>query len=569
VVVKQIWLFTHDQYIDRRIFFFEDVFKDMGFETRIFASHYFDTTTDPDPVSVIRPVNTIIAKKYGIETGQLLPSHKEAVERIITSEMLYHEREGVFTKQLSKLGIRIKELGCSECEIILGEDYFFALLCFSGIVLMYNSYTKQYTLSQYTRIRDYLRKPSSFEAAMYQYIHMDNVESRITINGINLRDYYLDDGRHLIDMNNPQFPLTYSYDIGKQILFEKSPIHSTFEPDDFLGDRRYPYKDFRDHINNYTPIMGIMKEHLKKAHPNFVYVADLPTLPLGKMLKDYTGCKLIIDCHEWWYRNAMLWNASQKKTIDLSEKYERLFYTECDLRITVGKYLAREMSDYYNVPFETVYSCLSTDLNTSIPEPKEGFWQQMLGISKDIKVAIFQGGLTSLRNLNNLARATSYLHDGQALVIVGNGEYEEEFRSIVEKEGNPDVVYYLGWVAQSKLMEYTVNADLGVLPYVAVDEYFSLSTPNKLMEYFTARLPFLFDTSMKEVSDIASETGVGIAANLSDPKEFGLAMASILADEATLQSKKSNYNHFGDRFGYKEQKASFIKILCEYFNLGK
>ena len=37
---KSIWLITHDNYIDRRIFFFADVFRGMGYSVRLFPSFY-------------------------------------------------------------------------------------------------------------------------------------------------------------------------------------------------------------------------------------------------------------------------------------------------------------------------------------------------------------------------------------------------------------------------------------------------------------------------------------------------------------------------------------------------
>ena len=567
MVVKRVWLLTHDQRIDRRIFFFEDVFRNLGFETRLFASRQFDTTTEADAASVVRPVKRIVAKQYGVSKAQMPPLYADTMAFIISGEEQYRKKHGVYTNKLAKMGIRLKELPCAACEILSGDKLYFILLQFGEGTVMYNSYTQQYTISQYTTIRKYWHQAHPYEVAMYRYGLMEEPHAHESMDGINLRRYSTDDGNAILDMNDPQFPLIYTYDYRDQVLYEESPLPLTFDAEDTLGGRRYPFKDFRDSLHNYSPVLSMVKTYLEKEQPDFVYVADLPTLPIGIILKDFCGCKLIIDCHEWWHRQLQLWNTTEKKAIALAEEYERILYAQCDLRITVGKHLAAAMQACYDQSFETVYSCLDAELSAAIGLPSDGFWQTALGIPEGVKVALFQGSMDALRNLDNLARATAYLKNKQALVIVGGGPYEEEFRGIVEKEGNPDAVFYTGWVTQGKLMEYTVNADLGVLPYVGLDDYFSVSTPNKLMEYYAAGLPFLYDDSMKEISSVAKENGVGVAADLRNPKAFGEAMASLLADDLVMKGIKDQYQIYGSHFSYGEQRTHFENILHQYFDL--
>ena len=90
-----------------------------------------------------------------------------------------------------------------------------------------------------------------------------------------------------------------------------------------------------------------------------------------------------------------------------------------------------------------------------------------------------------------------------------------------KRKETPERVVMVGWVNQSELLRFTVNADLGVLPYSAVDEYYSYAVPNKLMEYFEATLPMLYDVSMKEVSMVAGEHGVGVEKTSPTPSSLG------------------------------------------------
>ena len=113
-------------------------------------------------------------------------------------------------------------------------------------------------------------------------------------------------------------------------------------------------------------------------------------------------------------------------------------------------------------------------------------------------------------------------------------------------------------------MRFTVNADLGVLPYSAVDEYYSYAVPNKLMEYFEATLPMLYDVSMKEVSMVAGEHGVGVGEDLSDPVKFGQTLNRLLHDEEQLSAMKKQYEGCRNKFSFESQRAALEMVLGEH-----
>jgi len=176
-------------------------------------------------------------------------------------------------------------------------------------------------------------------------------------------------------------------------------------------------------------------------------------------------------------------------------------------------------------------------------------------------VLLFQGSLTTLRNLDNLARATRYFDDGIYLAIVGGGSYETKFRRILRDEGKEGRVIFAGWVPQKELMQYTINADLGIIPYVAVNEYFSMSLPNKAIELFSACLPIICDKTLKEVSKIVSDNNVGVAINCSDPEEIGRTVNKLFKEDKLLQVYKESYIDCRDLFSYNKQADEFSKLL--------
>src|SRR5262249_20624441 len=147
--------------------------------------------------------------------------------------------------------------------------------------------------------------------------------------------------------------------------------------------------------------------------PALVYVADLPTLPIGVMIKKTVKSILVIDCHEWWKEQIGLWSPHNRTLISTTDHYEKTLYPICDARITVGKKLADEMSDYFQIPFDSVYSSIEDTHCVEAGTDSSELWHKRHGMPQGVKIAIFQGAITTLRNLENLAKATAFLESDQ------------------------------------------------------------------------------------------------------------------------------------------------------------
>ena len=552
------WLITHDAYIDRRILFFADVLIENGYTVKLFPSAYTDFTNDRDPDYVVRPLNWDIVKLYGLPVSALLDEERQLIESLIQAQEVYRQENGHYASSIGELR-RLRKNSSGYILNTVGErsGYLASITC-GNRVLVYDSRTGNTTVIAdrvlATQANEYERAIVAAdlnEIARNGYITVGDVAVSYTTGprGVDLAAHCknADNGVWLFSNTPPE-------------LYRGTPIPYSGLGVDTLGDKQFDFVEYRKIVYDYSPILEQVRRSLKDEKPSLVYVADLPTLPIGVMLKESLGCTLMVDCHEWWYKQARLWESGMQQKIALSEKSEAELYPKCDVCITVGKYLAQDMSACYGKHFEVIYSCMSAGLSLESTAPEAGFWQTY-GISEGTLVAIFQGSMTDLRNLDNLARATRYLAEDCRLVIVGGGPYEETFRKILDEEGNPERVVMIGWVNQSELLKFTVNADLGVLPYSAMDEYFSYSVPNKLMEYFEATLPMLYDISMREISMVAGECGVGVGEDLSDPEKFGKMLNGLLHDHERLSELKGHYENCRYKFSYESQRAAFEEIL--------
>ncbi len=549
---KKAWFITHDDYIDRRIFFFVDVMREQGYEVKLFPSQYFNILCSKDSAYVKRPVNERVVKEYNIPAHFISDRDRKIFRTIIQEEEQYWKENNQWTKII--LALNNKK---NNYEIQIYEKYYSVILHHKEYILCYNSLTESYS-----RI---MRTTHTIDL-----INCEKVILEVLINGVSEEGY----GEIEIKQEKNEYHESciyahvkntnylYVYNLVKETLTEISLLLCKNKVDVIKG-KKYDFKNFRELIYDYSYIFFRVLQELKKEKPDIVYVADLPTLPIGIMLKKAIGCKLMIDCHEWWYKQTVLWEEKEKKKIALVDQYEKELYPQCDLCITVGENLANRMEKYIGCPFKVIYSCMSQGLSKHSNVDKR-FLIEKYNLRQDSKIAIFQGGMSSFRNLENLARATRYLEEDCYLLLLTTGAFQEEFKKILNQEGNPERVIWGGWISQDELLNYTKSVDLGIIPYVAVNDYAECFVPNKLMEYFEVKVPIFYDSSMYELNLVAGGNHVGYGANLKDAEEFGKKLNSLLHNNIQLNELKRNYETCSDKFGYMSQREVFLELFSKY-----
>ena len=561
--MKKAWLITHDNYIDRRIFFFAEVLESQGYNVKLFPAYSSGLQDLSDPPYVIRPEVTHIVKEYDVQKEELADVYSKILTKIINEQDAYFEIYNAYTNKIKLDREMIK--GFKVLIHTYERMYTITIEC-KTCIIFYSSLSEavQKIITNGINGKRMLYQCSEVEKSLFEFIKLEDVglNQIVTFNQFNVVKYVGSSGNEMIRLQNYQDYTTYDFDIEEGKLYKVINEVCDFNKLEIIENQTFDFNDFKNNIFNYSPILTTIKKHLLNEKPDLVYVADLPTLPIGVMLKETTACRLIIDCHEWWKRQSVLWEPENVSKINLIDKYEQELYRKCDIRITVGEMLAEEMSKYFEVHFDTIYSCISKELKPDKDVVATDFWSNKFGIPIESRIALFQGSLTTLRNLDNLARATRYLKENQYLVICGGGAYESEFKQILESEGDINRVIFAGWIPQADLMSYTMNGHVGVLPYVSIDDYFALSVPNKLMEYFEAQLPMICDASLKEIAKVTSENNVGIIVDCSEPKELGCKISEILCDLDRINNIKNNYNRCKSKFSFVEQEEKFIEILC-------
>ena len=327
---NKAWFITHDDYIDRRIFFFVDVLEKKGYQVKLFPAPYINVLSCLDPPYVQRPVTERVVREYNVGLNKIKEIEKQVLEKI-QFESSYitknKKRSKALVKFLSGLGME------SKVKITVQDEKYCVTITNEKYTLCYNSITESLCRMMPSDRMSALKK---CEEALMDFLIDSQEAANVNSSDISIMQQIDDDGNRYVYVSIFTAGVMYVYDESAETLTEITPYLFDSKAD-VIDGRIFDYRNYKNKIYNYTPIITKVKEILLDERPDIVYVADLPTLPIGIMLKEVTKCKLIVDCHEWWFKQTELWESQNKEKIELVNQFEAALYPQCDLRITVGE----------------------------------------------------------------------------------------------------------------------------------------------------------------------------------------------------------------------------------------
>ena len=131
-----------------------------------------------------------------------------------------------------------------------------------------------------------------------------------------------------------------------------------------------------------------------------------------------------------------------------------------------------------------------------------------LGLPSDKWIIILQGaGINIDRGSEELLEAIA-LHNQFFLCVVGKGDVIESLKNRSKKNDLLNKVIFVNTLPYSEMMQYTLNADIGVSLDKDNNINHKLSLPNKIFDYIKAKVPILA-SDLIEVSNIISKYEVG------------------------------------------------------------
>ncbi len=245
---------------------------------------------------------------------------------------------------------------------------------------------------------------------------------------------------------------------------------------------------------------------------------------------------LIFDAHEFPLseQSVSRWRRLHK----IAENFLTYMIRYCAGVITISPPIVQEIRRRYRA--KEVLLIRNVPPYRVVPKSDRLRWY--LGFSPDTRIALYQGGLSSDRELDRLVRAARFLDQGIVIVMMGKsiGTAQSELEALIATENVSDRVKIIPAVPYEELLDWTASADVGLIIY---SPDYSLNVrmclPNKFFEYLMAGLPIL-SSQLEVVADTIRTYDVGQVVTSLAPSDIAAGINKVLADSAALSHMRRN-----------------------------
>jgi glycosyltransferase involved in cell wall biosynthesis len=279
-----------------------------------------------------------------------------------------------------------------------------------------------------------------------------------------------------------------------------------------------------------------------------IHVIDL--LPIGAFLSFFCKIPVIYDAHE-----LEPYTSSNKFKIFILNNIEILFVRFVSCIIVVND----SIKDIYQkrFPKKPVYSVYNAPY---LQYPyNNGAISKILGLKKEDKIFLYQGGLVPGRGIEILLDAFALLPDKTCnLVLIGYGVLESKIQNYANEFSN---IYFLNAVEPSKLLELTASCDYGIslIENDCLSYYYCL--PNKVLEYLMCRKPVLV-SNLKEMATLIESNRIGIIARDFSIREVVECIKKLKSLDLIIIER--NINKIVEKYCWESQE---YKLLDAYKNV--
>lgn len=261
------------------------------------------------------------------------------------------------------------------------------------------------------------------------------------------------------------------------------------------------------HILNFIELSWKLLFIGLKVKPAVVHCHDTLVLPIGWLLSNILGCKLVYDAHELESQKNGQTSFFSRGTLIL----EQLCWKRIDLLISVSDSILK----WYHRHLGFVSSILI--LNSPVQDVDESHVVSMYQsgdyfhlkylLPDQAVVFVYLGILGKGRCIESYLAAFSHERLREAhLVFVGYGDLDVEIKRYAELHSN---IHLHPPVPHAQVVGIVKNADYGLcfIENISLSDYFCL--PNKLFEYAFAGLDVLA-SDFPEIQQIVNRYSLGI-----------------------------------------------------------
>ncbi len=274
---------------------------------------------------------------------------------------------------------------------------------------------------------------------------------------------------------------------------------------------------------------------------------DLDTILPCLFASSIKGTKRVYDAHELFCEMKEV--VSRPSRYKIWKKIEQFAVPKFKLGYSVCEPIADEFKTMYGVNYEVI---------RNVPFKQENDQSLTAGIQSATPFFLYQGALNEGRSFETLIPAMKYVD--APLFIYGDGNFLEQTKALIEKNGVNNKVFLKGKLKPDELKQITSQAFAGITIFEnnGLSNYYSLA--NRFFDYIQAGVP---QVCVDYPSYRKINRDYDIALLIPDTNENSLAdgMNLLLRNFVLYSRLKSNCIKAAELLNWQEEE----KILINFY----
>tara|TARA_R110002050_G_scaffold122015_3_gene240481 strand:+ start:13581 stop:14687 length:1107 start_codon:yes stop_codon:yes gene_type:complete len=309
---------------------------------------------------------------------------------------------------------------------------------------------------------------------------------------------------------------------GYQVHFigRKLPTSMDFKPSDYEVKRFKLW--FEKGFLFYANLNLRLFSYLLFNKADLYFSNDLDTLLPNYLVAKLYGRPLIYDSHEYFTGVPEIQNRKLVKQV--WTKIEAAIFPKLKHVITVNESIADLYQRDYGIRPKVIRNVASKVL----PEIKLS--RSALKLPQDAYLIINQGsGINVDRGMEEMLEALKLLPPNYHFMLVGKGDVLEYLKQKAREDSLQDRVHFIPSQPYLKMLQYTLNADLGISLDKDTNINYRFSLPNKVFDYMKCGIPLLV-SDLKETSALVLQYNIGKVTEV-DAQQIAAAVLELSGTE--------------------------------------
>lgn len=186
----------------------------------------------------------------------------------------------------------------------------------------------------------------------------------------------------------------------------------------------------------------------------------------------------------------------------------------------------------------------------------------ILGLPKDEKILLYQGGIQAGRGLEKLVDAYPLFNEG-TLVFIGDGKIKDSLVQTVKERNLEDGIRFIPKVPVRDLPKYTKNAYLAFQVLNNINFNHWSASSNKLFEYMMNEVPVVA-CNFPEIEKVVEESEVGVTIDPHKPEEIAKGVNYLLENPDKRSEFSANCKNARKKYNWEIEQKYLLEVYEKY-----